>query len=449
MILEAAFATPITHIISFSQSTGGKITVKQPYIMTIQDLVVIRHGARLDSIDPNWNQLSATPYDTPMADVGYKQASATTDRIRPSLEKRSKQIIIHCSPFLRCVQTALTIAQTLAKYPETGTVVIRLDAFLGEWQNPEYYQDIIPPPFDNHRGLQGTSLAWASQNLTCHNVKIDYSWPLLRFGNAGEYNEDWRTMYNRFSVGLDELLDFYNNSGSSNDYNRNIPTTVMLVTHGAGGPPLVSSRLQNSVLFKMGLASYCVLTRRANSPQNNWTLTATSDDLKDISLLMPAPSLLESTSTSTSCSSITDYFSTSTGATNPAHSSPPVTFHSMSPNFGGEAALSPAVLSNHKSPTQTSSPPPTSATLAGWSQSSSHFPAQAKEFSSTSKSASRPTLQTPLLPAFRSSLQELNTRPLPTTYHGSIISHSSVMPIQATRVAADEETFFFLGSNQF
>lgn len=101
----------------------------------------------------------------------------------PRERKQKPRIIIHTSPFLRCVQTAIAISSGInqnytdlkslresrlptspssnstpaipesAPSPASGThsknnprSVLRVDACLGEWLNPEYFESIIPPP---------------------------------------------------------------------------------------------------------------------------------------------------------------------------------------------------------------------------------------------------------------------------------------------------------------
>lgn len=108
--------------------------------------------------------------------------------------RKKHKIIIHSSPFVRCVQTSVAIAAGIAQFyppgslketprepdtwaqdslqqdtprqssnvdsssqsdpkfaeetPQTKlhTVTLRVDAFLGEWMSPDYYKDITPPP---------------------------------------------------------------------------------------------------------------------------------------------------------------------------------------------------------------------------------------------------------------------------------------------------------------
>lgn len=215
-----------------------------------------RHGARLDAADKQWHLSSPTPYDPPLTYGGWSQgkalglriaallhareldkaketnngpepgtahdssaASKSTNGTTPGTKKRKHKIIIHSSPFLRCVQTSTAIAAGISQFkpprddpPATATtlkvprpskeksplredpstspavqpvrgrqlekselpsppnppksgwlrlnnpavntkpyigpekILLRIDAFLGEWLSPDYYEDITPPP---------------------------------------------------------------------------------------------------------------------------------------------------------------------------------------------------------------------------------------------------------------------------------------------------------------
>ncbi|MCJ1398040.1 hypothetical protein MMC11_001237 [Xylographa trunciseda] len=208
-------------------------------------VIIVRHGARLDAADKQWHLTSPTPYDPPLTYGGWTQSRALGTRIasllnareelhqnetfagsshsldaeeynnvrgahedhitrRQSRRRRKKHnIIIHSSPFLRCVQTSVAIGAGLNQYhgddqntrthspsktgslhsgslrrrgseishsprlsaipepDEEGTspsqksrrkprgvskVRLRLDAFLGEWLSPDYYESITTPP---------------------------------------------------------------------------------------------------------------------------------------------------------------------------------------------------------------------------------------------------------------------------------------------------------------
>ncbi|KAA8570504.1 hypothetical protein EYC84_002773 [Monilinia fructicola] len=188
-------------------------------------IIVVRHGARLDQADNQWYLTTPTPYDPPLTYGGWTQSRALGARIANILRtretddefvssedrngsknrKRRHKVVIHTSPFLRCVQTSVAISAGLAQNPghthpqrsasthshhkslqmhpsprvrpalstdspklapllettnlassSSGKIIgqtdnikkslVRVDAFLGEWLAPDYFEHITPPP---------------------------------------------------------------------------------------------------------------------------------------------------------------------------------------------------------------------------------------------------------------------------------------------------------------
>ncbi|KAK4188777.1 hypothetical protein QBC35DRAFT_495551 [Podospora australis] len=172
-------------------------------------LFVVRHGYRLDAADKQWHLSSPAPYDPPLTYSGWQQAKNAGARIASILRERVKEdalaesqdptrkrkqykVVVHTSPYLRCLQTSVAICAGLAQdsspfgpvnwdprpptpphtdsgkprppnivtnVPEStiSTLgpnnplkirksVLRIDAFLGEWLSPTYFEFITPPP---------------------------------------------------------------------------------------------------------------------------------------------------------------------------------------------------------------------------------------------------------------------------------------------------------------
>lgn len=180
---------------------------------------VVRHGNRLDAADKQWHLTSPAPYDPPLTYGGWLQCRTLGARIASILQdrdaeeeaaaaaagrprkKRRYNVVIHTSPFLRCIQTSVAISAGLASNPSpsnslsstptgdqsprvrptraiqmssfsnaappltrsalAGDInsnfasnnhahieksVLRLDPFLGEWASPDYFEHITPPP---------------------------------------------------------------------------------------------------------------------------------------------------------------------------------------------------------------------------------------------------------------------------------------------------------------
>ncbi|EHK21367.1 uncharacterized protein TRIVIDRAFT_52050 [Trichoderma virens Gv29-8] len=149
-------------------------------------IFVVRHGNRLDTANKQWHLTSPTPYDPPLTYGGFLQARQVGNQIATILEqakveaevtnngaslsgkRRRFRVVIHSSPFLRCVQTSVGISSGLAQTASDSifqpsdvivprkapigqqsphkSALLRLDTFLGEWLSPEYFEQITPPP---------------------------------------------------------------------------------------------------------------------------------------------------------------------------------------------------------------------------------------------------------------------------------------------------------------
>lgn len=193
-------------------------------------VLIARHGQRLDISDQSWHLSTPTPYDPPITYGGWNQSRSLGVRIASLLDERERiynsardkadtngsngngdgedrprkrrrlrhKVVIHTSPFLRCLQTSIGIAAGIAQYKPAvddgykravsvsprvrateGHITpkglsslgepkhdfahaialralhehqhyrrsrLRVDAFLGEWLNPEYFEGITEPP---------------------------------------------------------------------------------------------------------------------------------------------------------------------------------------------------------------------------------------------------------------------------------------------------------------
>uniref|UniRef100_A0AC35F7C2 Phosphoglycerate mutase n=1 Tax=Panagrolaimus sp. PS1159 TaxID=55785 RepID=A0AC35F7C2_9BILA len=77
---------------------------------TIRNLWVVRHGERIDKVDPEWIKTAPRGAwdDPPLTEKGVNQAKEAGKRLR------DEEIdYIFCSPFIRCLQTATAIVGEL------------------------------------------------------------------------------------------------------------------------------------------------------------------------------------------------------------------------------------------------------------------------------------------------------------------------------------------------
>lgn len=173
-----------------------------------------RHGLRLDQADKSWQSTAEFPWDSPLTYGGWIQCQTLGARIDKELQslanqpsnprpfqgqdeeanqppKKRRKIVIHTSPYKRCVQTSIAIAAGL-KYPQpdrlrplptpfqrtsighnrlsvtsNGTngnaprgqptetieqnnkkdkIELKVDPWLSEWLSTGYFEEEGPPP---------------------------------------------------------------------------------------------------------------------------------------------------------------------------------------------------------------------------------------------------------------------------------------------------------------
>ncbi|CAG8680714.1 26095_t:CDS:1 [Dentiscutata erythropus] len=117
---------------------------------------IIRHGERVDAVDPNFRYTSPTPYDTPLTSKGKRQAKRTGAYIHDiQLETVVKEInrqrkveyVIYTSPLLRTVETAIGIAEGIASNRPNlpiDSVQFKIEPAVVDWHYQSYYRKAIP-----------------------------------------------------------------------------------------------------------------------------------------------------------------------------------------------------------------------------------------------------------------------------------------------------------------
>lgn len=77
-----------------------------------QNVLMMRHGDRIDKIDPLWLDTAARPWDPPLVQDGMVRAFRTGQRIRSQIQFPIHRVFV--SPFVRCVQTASEVIAALS-----------------------------------------------------------------------------------------------------------------------------------------------------------------------------------------------------------------------------------------------------------------------------------------------------------------------------------------------
>lgn len=146
-----------------------------------QTVWIARHGNRIDFVNPAWFNTAERPYDPHLSDDGFVQAQQLANRL---VGEGITQIF--SSPFLRTVQTAHVIAETL-------DLSLKLNWGLGEWLNSEW--------------MSASPETLAPQILAQKFPKIDLSSPI---GEA-RYPETWQDCLDRTAKTAQSLVAAYPN----------------------------------------------------------------------------------------------------------------------------------------------------------------------------------------------------------------------------------------------
>ncbi|AEE80062.1 Phosphoglycerate mutase family protein [Arabidopsis thaliana] len=77
-----------------------------------QNILMMRHGDRIDKIDPLWLDTAARPWDPPLVQDGMVRAFQTGQRIRSQIQFPIHRVFV--SPFIRCIQTASEVIAALS-----------------------------------------------------------------------------------------------------------------------------------------------------------------------------------------------------------------------------------------------------------------------------------------------------------------------------------------------
>ncbi|RIB05689.1 histidine phosphatase superfamily [Gigaspora rosea] len=119
-------------------------------------LFIIRHGERVDAVDPNFRYTSPTPYDTPLTSKGKRQAKRTgayihdiqLETVVKDIDRQRKvEYVIYTSPLLRTVETAIGIAEGIASSRPNlpiDSIQFRIEPAISDWHYHSYYRKAIP-----------------------------------------------------------------------------------------------------------------------------------------------------------------------------------------------------------------------------------------------------------------------------------------------------------------
>ena len=98
--------------------------------MSSSKVWLVRHGQRLDFVQPQWFLTAPYPYDPPLSAYGIYQALELVQQLRGQNVAQ-----VFCSPHLRALQTAQPTAHALG-------LDIQVEFGLREWLHPEWSREL-------------------------------------------------------------------------------------------------------------------------------------------------------------------------------------------------------------------------------------------------------------------------------------------------------------------
>jgi len=332
-------------------------------------VIVARHGMRLDAADQSWHLSTPTPYDPPLTYGGWNQCRALGVRIASLLHTREQnmnnmpteigehgingtsmlhrrrrrrhKVVIHTSPFLRCLQTSVAISAGMAQFeapkdrrPSTPRspgmlhsasprlrakegglspvlapiaeprhhfardiarrtlggpmrhrkAKIRVDAFLGEWLNPSYFDQITPPPPSPMMVAGAKAELMQSENVDIFTPTLSHKssggslWSAARSSTGSREGplEDWSHVTEALnarpklrrersnsasSIGSNDSTGGYSSSGRRSPFRpggqlQPLTSTIPKPEHAVYRPPTPSYAISNSDTIPRGYITH-------------------------------------------------------------------------------------------------------------------------------------------------------------------------------------------------
>jgi broad specificity phosphatase PhoE len=183
---------------------------------------IARHANRLDFVNPEWFNTAERRYDPPLSPDGEEQAKLLAKRLKGEGIGH-----IFASPFLRTVQTAHAVSETIK-------VPVKVEAGLSEWLNAEWMTE------------KPETLPIKTLNSQFSNLDLSYS-----SGVIPTYPETEETVFGRSALTAKRLAEEYSED-------------ILLVGHGPSvlGAVLGLTNNQADVQMKVNLCCLFKLIRQ-------------------------------------------------------------------------------------------------------------------------------------------------------------------------------------------
>ncbi|CAK9146208.1 unnamed protein product [Ilex paraguariensis] len=213
-----------------------------------QNVVVMRHGDRIDNFEPLWAATAARPWDPPLVDAGKVRAFCTGKKIRTQLGFPIHRVFV--SPFLRCLQTASEAVSALCAVDDDPTqmssegvqidpskIKVSVEYGLCEMLNREAIRDQIAPKDGNFGFNIPDCEGMLPAGTVDHTVEQVYK-------ELPQWEETVTDARSRYAQIIKALAD-------------KVPSeNLLLVTHGEGVGVAVSTLLKDITVYEVEYCAY-------------------------------------------------------------------------------------------------------------------------------------------------------------------------------------------------
>ncbi|KAG5231142.1 His Phos domain-containing protein [Salix suchowensis] len=218
-----------------------------------QNVVVMRHGDRIDNVEPLWITTATRPWDPPLVEEGLSRAFRTGQQLKTKLGFPIHRVFV--SPFLRCIQTASEVATALSAVNDGPDAVfchgvaidptklkVSIEYGLCEMLNREAMRRGSVPKDGNFRFNMAELQALLPAGTLDRDVKPVYE-------ELPQWEETVMGARTRYEQIIKTLADKYPSEN------------LLLVTHGEGVGVSVSAFLEDVTVDKVDYCAYSHLRR--------------------------------------------------------------------------------------------------------------------------------------------------------------------------------------------
>ncbi|CAL0302899.1 unnamed protein product [Lupinus luteus] len=251
-----------TDSVNVVDSRENQIVENQCHV-SYQNIVVIRHGDRIDNSEPSWLSTASQPWDPPLAQVGRVRAFQTGQKIRNSIGFPIHRVFV--SPFLRCVQTASEIVAALSAVGESSGAVtgdqvvvdpakvkVSVEYGLCEMMNRQAIRlDVVPN--DGNWDLD------ASEREAMLPAEAVDTYVERVYKELPQWEEPVLQTRARFQRIFKDLANKYPSEN------------LLLITHGEGVEVALSSFKKNAKVYELQYCAYVELKRPVFKKHGSFT----------------------------------------------------------------------------------------------------------------------------------------------------------------------------------